>query len=201
MQSCQPLRFGRSLLRLRALRYAATLMIISLCSPSEKQKLFIFDLMRSCGHQIRQQPVVRVPFCVWGVGCATANRRSRFNHLTNHSVQFKIRFYASSWRGDFCFQSFQIAISKWEAESELLGDGSRQKTAHQNFLEEYYTEQFLCIVRSTQSTKHVKCSACFFSSWDFSVAHGRMYDVDPRVNLKRHINKGKAIGSTLKISH
>ena len=90
-------------------------------------------------------------------------------------------------------------MPKWEAESELPGDESRQKTTHQNFREEYYTEKFLCVVRSTQ-IKHVKCSACFFSSWDFSVAHGGMYDVEQRVNLKHHINKGKAMGSTLKIS-
>jgi len=37
--------------------------------------------------------------------------------------------------------------------------------------------------------------------WDFFVAHGGMYDVKQCINLKRHINKGKAIGSTLKISH
>ena len=34
MQSCQPLCFGHSLLHSRALHYTATLMIISLCSPS-----------------------------------------------------------------------------------------------------------------------------------------------------------------------
>ena len=95
VQSCQPLHFGRSLLRPRALGYVAMLTIISLCSPSEKQFIFIFDPMRSCGHQICQQPVVRVPFCVWDVGCATANRRSRFNQLTNRSVRFNSRFYAS----------------------------------------------------------------------------------------------------------
>ena len=67
---------------------------------------------------------------------------------------------------------------KWEAESELPGDESRQKNKLQNFQEEYYTEQFLCVVRSTQSAKHVKCSACFFSSWDFSVTHGGMYDIE-----------------------
>ena len=41
VQSCQPLCFGRSLLRPRALRYAATLMIISLRSPSE---FFLFSI-------------------------------------------------------------------------------------------------------------------------------------------------------------
>ena len=40
-----------------------------------------------------------------------------------------------------------------------------KKSAHQNLQEEYDTEQFLCVVRSTQSAKHVKCSASFFSSW------------------------------------
>ena len=95
VQSCQPLCFGRSLLRPRALHYAATLMVISLCSPSEKQFIFIFNPMRLCGHQICQQLVVHVPFCVWDVGCATANRRSRFNQLTNHSVRFNSRSYAS----------------------------------------------------------------------------------------------------------
>ena len=60
----------------------------------------------------------------------------------------------------------------------------------------------MCIVLSMQSAQHVKCSTCFFSSWDFSVAHGGMYDVEQHINLKCHTNKGKAmlIGSTLKIS-
>ena len=107
----------------------------------------------------------------------------------------------TSW-WDFRFQSLQIAMPKREAESELPGDKSRQKKrAHQNFWEEYDTEQFLCVVWSTQSTKHVKCSACFFSSWDFSVALGGMYGVEQCVSLKHHINKGKAIGSTPKSSH
>ena len=78
-----------------AQRHCTTLMIIPLHSPSEKQKLFIFDPMHACGHQIRQQPVVHVPFCVWDVGCTTANQRSRFNQLTNHSVRFNSRSYAS----------------------------------------------------------------------------------------------------------
>ena len=51
--------------------------------------------MHSCGHQIRQQPVMRVPFCVWDVGCTTANWRSHFNQLTNRSVRFNSCSYAS----------------------------------------------------------------------------------------------------------
>ena len=92
-------------------------------------------------------------------------------------------------------------MPKQEDESELPVMTLIKKTAHQNFWEEYYTEKFLCIVRSTQSAKHVKCSACFYNSWDFSVAHGGMYDVEQRANSKRHINKRKVTGSTLKTSH
>ena len=48
------------------------------------------------------------------------------------------------------------------------------------------TETFLCIVRSVQSTQHVKCSARFRGLFCF---HGGIYDM----------SKGKVIGSTLKI--
>ena len=34
-------------------------------------------------------------FCVWGVGCATANQHSHFNQLTSRSIQFNSRSYAS----------------------------------------------------------------------------------------------------------
>ena len=66
-----------------------------------------------------------------------------------------------------------------------------------------YAEEFMCIVRSVKSAQHVKCSACFFSSWDFPVAHGGMYDVEQCISLKCHSNKGKLIliGSTLNIAH
>ena len=37
--------------------------------------------------------------------------------------------------------------------------------------------------------------------WDFSVTQGRMWDVERHISWKRHINKGKVIGSTLKISY
>ena len=69
-------------------------------------------------------------------------------------------------------------MPKREAENELRGDESRRKNAHQNFRQEYYTEQFLCVVRSTQSAKHVKCSA-YFSSWDFS----QISDVEHNIAL------------------
>ena len=34
-------------------------------------------------------------FCVWGVGCATANQHSHFNQLTSRSIRFNSRSYAS----------------------------------------------------------------------------------------------------------
>ena len=175
-QSCQPLCFGCSLLRSRALHYAVRLMTISLLSPSEKQ--FIFG---GGSHA-----------CVWAC----------FNQLTNHSVWFNSCSYASL-PGEMTSVFSHFKSPCW---SEKLKASSRvmnlvKKTAHQNFQEEHYTETFLCVVRSTWSAKHVKCSACFFSSWDSSVAHGGMYNVKQCVNSKHHINKRKAIGSTLKISH
>ena len=141
-------------------------------------------------------------FCVWDVGCATANRRSRFNQLTSRSIRFSSRSYASlHGKTTSIFNHFKSPCwsEKLKASSWVIN--LVQKKAHQNFKEEYYTETFLCVVRSVRSARHVKCSTCFFSSWDFSVARGGMYDIKQRVNLKCHINKGRAIGSTLKISH
>ena len=46
-----------------------------------------------------------------------------------------------------------------------------------------------------------KCFHAMSASWDFSVSHGGMYDVDWCASLKCRINKRKAIGSTLKIFH
>ena len=166
-QSCQPLLFGHSLLRPRALHYAATLTVISLRRPSEKQKLFIFDPMCSCGHQIRQQPVVCVPLvsemlvvpqpigvCVltsWPIvafgsvlalTCHYLARQLPFSIISNHYAEVRSRNRAPGW---------------WVSPKKI----KKKK----KFQEEYDTEQFLCIVQSMQSPKHVKCSACFFSSW------------------------------------
>ena len=58
-------------------------------------------------------------------------------------------------------------------------------------------EKFPCIVRSALSAQHVKCNVCFF---DFSVAHGGMYDVEWHVSSKCHVDRGKAARRTLKIS-
>ena len=97
------------------------------------------------------------------------SRRLLFSVISNHHAEVRSRKRALGW---------------W-----IL-----PKNAHQNFQEEYDTEQFLCvIVQSTQSAKHVKCSTCFFSSWDFSVTHGRIYAIKWCMSLKHHINKEKTI--------
>ena len=65
-------------------------------------------------------------FCVWDVGCATANQRSRFNQLTSCSVQFSSPLLCiTSWQDNFRFQLFQIAMP-----NELPGDESCQKKLH-----------------------------------------------------------------------
>ena len=74
---------------------------------------------------------------------------------------------------------------KQKAERELPGDKSREKKMHtEHSGENKFTEMFLSIV----------CTAP--ASWDFSVAHGGMYNIEQCVNSNCHINKGKAIGST-----
>ena len=204
-QSCQPLRFGISLLRSRALHYTATLMIISIRSP-QKNNLFKFSI--SCMHvgiKFASNWLCVCLFCVWDVSCATANRRSCFNQLSRPIIAFGS--IPTLMHHFLMRQLLFLIISNRHAEARSWKQASglwilsATKNTLQNFREECYTEKFLCVVRSTQSAKHGKWSSCFFSSWDFSVAHGGMYDIKQRVNLKCHINKGKAIGSTLKISH
>ena len=52
-------------------------------------------------------------------------------------------------------------MPKWKAENELPGDKSSQKTLTKLSRKNISPEKFLCIVQSTQSTQHVKCSTCF----------------------------------------
>ena len=50
---------------------------------------------------------------------------------------------------------------KRKAESELPGDKSSPKKHTKLSRQNISPEKFLCIVRSVQSTQHVKCSTCF----------------------------------------
>ena len=145
-QSCQPLHFGHSFLHPRALHYAATIMIVSLRSPSEI--LFILDPLHACGHQMRQQPVA----CAFFVSeMLVVPQPISIRVLTSWPV---VAFSSpllcvTSWQDNFRFQSFQMAVPKQAPGWWVLS----KKTAHQSFLEDCYTEKFMCIVHSTQSAK------------------------------------------------
>ena len=205
MQSCQPLCSGHSLLCSRALHYAATLMITSLRSPSEKQKLFIFDPMHVCGHQIHQQLVALVPFFVSEMSVVpqpiSVHILTSWPNVAFDLIPTLMHHFLARWL-PFSIISNRHAEArswKWAPGWWIL---SRKNTPNPpKISKKSYTEQFQCVVQSMQSAKHVKCGTCFFSIWDFSVAHGRMYDIEQRINSKHHINKGKAIGSMLKMSH
>ena len=87
-------------------------------------------------------------FCVWDVGCATANRRSRFNQLTNHSVRFNSHSYTPlPGETTSVFNHFKSPCwsKKLKASSRMI-NLVHTKNAHQNFQEECYTEQFLCVI-------------------------------------------------------
>ena len=101
--------------------------------------------------------------------------RLPFSVISNRHTEVRSWKQASGW----------WILSKKKNHTKISGKSIIQKT-------------FLCVVQSARSAKYVKCSTCFFSSWDFSVACGGMYDVEQSINSKRHINKGKVIGSTLK---
>ena len=123
-------------------------------------------------------------FCVWCVGCATANRRSRltswpvvtfgsipafnaslhclsqlafvFNQLTNCNVQFNSRFIASLYgETTSVFNHFKSPwwSEKLKASSWVMNLVKKMHTKISG--EEYYTEKFLCVVRSAFSGKSI----------------------------------------------
>ena len=141
---------------------------------------FIFDPMHSCWHH---------------VGCATANRRSRFNQLTNRSVRFNSRSYTSlSGETTSVFNHFKSPCwsEKPLASSWVMNLAKKPPT---KIWRKSMIENSLCALYDQRRAPSMWSSAPAYS------ALVGMYDVKQRVNLKRHINKGKAIGSTLKISH
>ena len=107
IQSCQPLCFGRSLLHPRALHYAATLMVISLRSPSE----FIFSFfLIPCVHVgimlVAPQPIgVRIltswPIVAFGSTPAHMRhflaRRLPFSVISNRHAEARSWKRAPGW--------------------------------------------------------------------------------------------------------
>ena len=187
-QSCQPLHFGRSWLRLRALHYAAVLLIISLRSPPQKHFKNIFNLMcvwastapaTSCECAFFVYVVLVVPY--WHPHFKPADQ-------LQCSVGFLL-LCVCSWRDYFCFSHFKRP--HW---SKLPGDKSHQKSTRQTWQEEY-------VYRKVPVHYTTSVWSAVLDSWDSYVARGRTYDVKQRVSWKHHINEGKAVGSTLNISH
>jgi len=162
--------------------------------PQKNKYCLFFYPVHLCGYQIRQQPVVRVPFCVWDVGCATAYRRSHFNQLTNRSVWFNSRSYASlPGETTSVFSHFKSPCrsEKPKASSRVMN----LKKMHTKISGKSMIQNSFCALYDQHRVPSM------WSAAPASSVLGGMYDVEQRVNLKRHIKKGKAIGNTLKISH
>ena len=115
------------------------------------------------------------------------------NQLTNHSVRFSSRSYASlPGETTSVFSHFKRPSwsEKQKASSWVI---NLVKKLHTKF-----SGKNISTEKSVQSAQHVKCMP---ASWNFYVTHGWMHDVERRINWKHHINKGKVIWSTLNISH
>ena len=97
--------------------------------------------------------------------------------LTNCSVRFNFHSYASlPGKTTSVFSHFKLpCYAKVKAESELPGDKSCQKNAHQTFREEYmYRKVSVHCMISTSTQSMVECTTS-----------------NDGVNWKHHINKGK----------
>ena len=95
MQSCQPLCFGHSLPCPSALHYAATHYASPQHTPDFFDFFFFSILCVHLGIKCSSNWLQVCPFRVCEVGYATANQQSCFNKLTNRSVWFNSRSYAS----------------------------------------------------------------------------------------------------------
>ena len=107
----------------RALHYTATLIVISLLSPSEKPKIvyfrshaFVWASNSPATGCVSEMLVVPQPI---GVRVLTSWPIVAFGSIPALMHHF--------WWDNFHFQSFQIAMPKREAESELPGDESHQE--------------------------------------------------------------------------
>ena len=117
---------------------------------------YIFNLLCACGHQMHQQPVASVPFlCMWCWLCHIGIRI--LNQLTNCSVRFSSRYYASL-PGE---TTSVLVISNGHTEASSRVINLIKKPHTKLCRKNKSTEKFQCIVRPVQSTQHVKCSAGF----------------------------------------
>ena len=89
-------------------------------------------------------------------------------------------------------------MPKWKAESELSGDKSCQNKTLTELSGKINVQKSFCALYDQCRAPSMLSAAP--ASWDFSVAHGGMYNIKRQVNSNCHMNKGKVIGSTLNIS-
>ena len=136
------------------------------------RKTNFFNLLCACGHQMCQQPVA----------CECVPFSCLWLWLCHSQLKRSSHSYMSlPSKTTSVFSHFKLPC-----QSEKLKVSSRvinlvPKNTHQTFQ---------CSMLSAAP-----------ASWDFCVAHGRMYDIKRRINWKHHINREKAIGSTLNISY
>ena len=86
-------------------------------------------------------------------------------------------------------------MPKQEAKSELPGDESCPQKMHTKISRKSMIQNSFCVLYDQH------WAPSMWSAAPTSSVLGGMYDVEQRVNLKRHITKGKARGSTLKIAY
>ena len=89
-------------------------------------------------------------------------------------------------------------MPKWKAESELSGDKSCQNKTLTELYGKINIRKSFCALYDQCRVPSMLSAVP--ASWDFSVAHGGMYNIKRQVNSNCHMNKGKVIGSTLNIS-
>ena len=115
----------------------------------------------ACGHQMCQKLAVCVPFVSVVLVVPQPIGVRVLNQLISRSFWFNSCSFVSLPGETTHFQSFQIAMPKWKLKvsSWVI---NLVKTLHTKLSgKNVFAVMFPCTVWSTQSTKHVKCSACF----------------------------------------
>ena len=134
-------------------------------------------------------------FYVWDAICAIASWRSRFNQLTNRSVWFNSRTYASlPGETTTVFNHFKSPCwsEKLKASSGVM---NLTQKMHTKISGKSMIQNSFCALFNQRRAPSM------WSAVPASSVLGGMYDVEQRVNLEHHINKEKVMGSPLKIAH
>ena len=90
-------------------------------------------------------------------------------------------------------------MPKLKASSQVVNLVKKKKKGTPTFLGRIYIQKsFHALYDQCRATSMWSAVS---ASWDFPVTHCRMYDVKWHISSKRRLNKGKAMGNMLKISH